>query len=1001
MAEHDEAEREELIAVVRAMAARLPVDWTEVESSASDESLRATVRELKIIAEITELHRNLPAFDSPSSPTSTHSPSNESSSADSRSLVKPGSPIGTWGPLTLLEQVGHGSFGEVYRALDGRLDREVALKLLRRRDASTDYLGSAVIEEGRLLARVRHPNVVTVHGADRIDGRVGVWMEFVRGRTLEQTLQQQGPLPSAEVAAMGVEICRALEAVHQAGLVHRDIKAHNVMQQEDGGLVLMDFGAGRALTDDGVATDLAGTPLYLAPEIFEGEPATEQSDIYSVGVLLYHLLTGAYPIAGRTVREIRDHHNKGHRVPLETVADGVPGDIARAISRAIETDPMARYPNASEFAAQLASYLSDSPRSRLSPQRLAVVALLGASIVAITAVSIAVLNVDRSRDRLLGRPGQPNAAGSPAASATTSQSLAVRRVLLPNEYLDLGKPSVDGRYFPFLNTQSEVVVKDLETGLVHQLTKGSDSEGYAEGAPRISSDNRWVVYPWRSPDQAFELRIMQVREDKYGPQARVLLRTNESEVYPVDWSRDGTEILSVVELKSGTTQIALVSVADGSMRPLKEFTSIRPLGVSLSPDGRFVVYDHPQVDDLRSRDIYVIATDGSGEWPIVEQPGSDMLPTWVPDGNRVLYTSDRTGALGVWIVAVEDGRAVGEPEVLSRDMGRMSPIGPTSTGAFFYRQETGLVDVHTVSLDPVSGMVTGKSEPVLPSRVGSNISSDWSADGNYLAYVKIKNPAGAAQADPYSRALSIHDVRSRQERDLWPALAFFIAPRWSPDGRSILVSGVDLKQRVGLHRVDVRTGRVEPAIIDNDRTRTSWPRWVSANVITFANFGSDDPSIVSRNLISGAQTRLATIRALGVDRLTPPMQGTPFGISPDGRQIAFSGWIGNGDTAYALLKLFADGVVTEIVRGADGPGRKGLFFQAWTPDGLDLLFTKDEPDRRTSLWRVSSRGGTPRPMGLEVAGLRDVHISSDATRLTFTTGSQIGDIRVMENFLPR
>jgi Tol biopolymer transport system component len=131
------------------------------------------------------------------------------------------------------------------------------------------------------------------------------------------------------------------------------------------------------------------------------------------------------------------------------------------------------------------------------------------------------------------------------------------------------------------------------------------------------------------------------------------------------------------------------------------------------------------------------------------------------------------------------------------------------------------------------------------------------------------------------------------------------------------------------------------------------------------------------------------------------MQGTPFGISPDGRQIAFSGWIGNGDTAYALLKLFADGVVTEIVRGADGPGRKGLFFQAWTPDGLDLLFTKDEPDRRTSLWRVSSRGGTPRPMGLEVAGLRDVHISSDATRLTFTTGSQIGDIRVMENFLPR
>src|SRR5262249_20331442 len=154
-------------------------------------------------------------------------------------------------------------------------------------------------------------------------------------------------------------------------------------------------------------------------------------------------------------------------------------------------------------------------------------------------------------------------------------------------------------------------------------------------------------------------------------------------------------------------------------------------------------YDLPQSGDPRSRDLFVAAVDGSSDWPLVEHPASDMFPYWMPDGNRILFTSDRTGALGLWMIRIAEGRPVGEPEVLSRDMGRRSPIGPTVDGAFFYRFEPGLVDVYTVSLAPLSGMVIGKPQSVQPNHVGSNISSDWSADGRYVAYVKIKNPAGA------------------------------------------------------------------------------------------------------------------------------------------------------------------------------------------------------------------------------------------------------------------
>ena len=204
-----------------------------------------------------------------------------------------------WGPLRLLERIGQGAFGDVYRAWDPRLDREVALKLLPVDPVSSNQLATSIIEEGRLLARIRHPSVVTIYGAERIDDRVGLWMEYVDGRTLHQLVVEDGRRFSpSEVAALGQALCGAVAAVHAAGLLHRDIKAQNVMMDREGRVALMDFGTGREQREGSEAV-LAGTPLYLAPEVLTGamEP-TVQSDIYSVGVLLFFLLAGSYPVTG-------------------------------------------------------------------------------------------------------------------------------------------------------------------------------------------------------------------------------------------------------------------------------------------------------------------------------------------------------------------------------------------------------------------------------------------------------------------------------------------------------------------------------------------------------------------------------------------------------------------------------------------------------------------------------------------------------------------------------
>ena len=326
----------------------MAIDWAAAESS-SDGTAQLLVTQLGVLAAVADLHRSTPPR--PSTLSRIPPSCGEPKVADAPAM---------WSHLRLVERIGRGAFGEVYRAWDTRLDREVALKLLPADGSSGDGAASAIIHEGRLLARVRHPNVVTIYGAEQIADRVGLWMEFVRGHTLEQILHQRKVVSAAEAVGIGLELCRAMSAVHGAGLLHRDIKAQNVMRAEDGRIVLMDFGAGRELQDD-ATSDLAGTPLYLAPEVLQGQRATVRSDIYSLGVLLYHLVAGSYPVEARTVREVRRAHERGERTAVQTARSDVPPKLARVIERAIDALPERRYESAAALGADLAA-LRPHPR---------------------------------------------------------------------------------------------------------------------------------------------------------------------------------------------------------------------------------------------------------------------------------------------------------------------------------------------------------------------------------------------------------------------------------------------------------------------------------------------------------------------------------------------------------------------------------------------------------------------------------------------------------------
>ena len=273
----------------------------------------------------------------------------------------------TWGPLEIRRTIGHGRFGTVHVAWDPSLEREVALKILRSADQS-----AAVIREARLLARVRHPNVVTVYGVDQHDEAVGLWMDLIEGLTLRQVLAVRGVLGAQEAALIGIDLCRAVAAVHKAGLLHRDIKVHNVMREAGGRIVLMDFGAGEDRSDPSrVVQGLIGTPVYAAPEIFTGAPPMIASDVYSVGVVLYHLVTMQYPVEGETIYEIASAHERKDVTPLSDRRPELPKSFTRVVERALESDRARRYRSCGALLQDLvnALELDTASATRMIPAR--------------------------------------------------------------------------------------------------------------------------------------------------------------------------------------------------------------------------------------------------------------------------------------------------------------------------------------------------------------------------------------------------------------------------------------------------------------------------------------------------------------------------------------------------------------------------------------------------------------------------------------------------------
>jgi hypothetical protein len=259
------------------------------------------------------------------------------------------------GNYRILEKLGEGGMGVVYRAVDVNLDRTVAIKAL-----NTELSGDAELEqrfrtEVKALGNLNHTNLATLHTLLIENGRPWMVMEFIEGETLAQLVQRRGPIPSEEAISLFQQALSGIGYAHRMGILHRDIKPGNIMLNREGVVKVMDCGIAKALSARGVARTGAylGNPLYMSPEQFLNRGLDSRSDIYSLGVTLYEMLTGKVPFSADSDYQIMADHVNTPPPLLTSIFPYVPKGVERAALKALEKNPDARYQNAQEFGAAL------------------------------------------------------------------------------------------------------------------------------------------------------------------------------------------------------------------------------------------------------------------------------------------------------------------------------------------------------------------------------------------------------------------------------------------------------------------------------------------------------------------------------------------------------------------------------------------------------------------------------------------------------------------------
>ncbi len=571
-----------------------------------------------------------------------------------------------------------------------------------------------------------------------------------------------------------------------------------------------------------------------------------------------------------------------------------------------------------------------------------------------------------------------------------------------------GAVSPDGHSVPYVDWdhRGDLVLHDLVTGADRQLTNtaGDTPGGTGEFAEEwaFSRDGKQLAYSWFHPKNRFDVRLIDLRGSGI-PQPKRLFHDDDMRwVGPADWSPDGKWLAVGLRRNNGMGQVGLISVQDGSLRVLKSLDRALVPSLSFSPDGNYLAFDFP-VGNTTQHDISILAVDGSHENPVVVYASNDRLIGWSPDGQRLLFSSDRAGAPGLWSLMIRDGKPQGEPELMKEGIDLSERMGITVSGSIYaavwHRRRS---NTRVASIDIATGRFLSPPVDGVQEFVGTNESPDWSPDGKYLTYISRRRGG---------IFIGIRSLETGQTRDLRPQLENFTAPRWSPDGTAFLAWGRDLKRRDGIYRIDAQTGEVSLVVAAPSQPGEgiSWPQWSpdGKGIYYRRNFpGGKEVAFVDRDLASGKEQEVIRRPFLGA-----------VNFSPDGRYIATGSVDPASNSRTQLLIPARGGEPRELMRmpAEVAPAElldftKGLRMDVigWARDSRSVFLRKQVSDAKEpdEIWQAPIDGSAPRKLDLKFnRNETGIRIHPDGRQIAFMVQDQErpkpGEVWVLENILPR
>ena len=681
--------------------------------------------------------------------------------------IQPGTRLG---PYEILQSLGAGGMGEVYRARDSKLDRDVAIKVLPPLLAEDPAALARFEREAKSVAHLSHPNILGIFDFGRDGSTAYAVMELLEGETLRERLTA-GPLSARKVVEYGVQVAHGLAAAHDKGIVHRDIKPENLFITREDRVKILDFGIAKPLdlapsaltVANGVGTavgTIMGTIDYMAPEQVRAHVTDHRSDVFSFGAVLHEMVTRRPPFGGDSAADTISAILTLDPPELDPTGTAIPPALDRIIRRCLEKKPELRFQSAHDLAFALET-VTTRPSGALTAATVRPALATSRRMASLLPWGIAAAGVGSAVAAwaLWGRvparevPWQHFTAITDAAGVETAPSL-----------------SPDGQTVAYATqTRGTWDIYAQRVGGATTIPIAADPE-QQEAAPSFSPDGLSVAYHHRTDDGGVFVA---------GATGEASRRVTDFGFHP-SWSPDGkqlafnTEDIVSPETRLSKSTMWIVSVNGGAAREVKGTgDAAQPVW---SPSGVRIAY---WSNTGGQRDLYTIAAGGGTRVPVTNDAALDWCPVWSPDGKFLYFASDRGGSMNLWRIAIDEatGQPRGTPEAVVTGVQAWNemPSFSKSGDRLVFRSAVNATNPVAVAILPEGSSRAGDAR-VLNNSNTSRIPSDVSPDGRRLAFGSI----GERQEDIFVSAVDgsgLRRVTNDEARDR--------SPQWSRDGKSL------------------------------------------------------------------------------------------------------------------------------------------------------------------------------------------------------------------------